>query len=308
MIDNYIEAGIIDIIILMTQTKIIQTKLKIWIGFILHLQRSFLFLKEKGCILSCWIKVLHVSIQTQIRLEARHRSFQSRVLSCGTRLSRKSRGTGARDCQGHTCPPKDYKSGASSRSDHEAIPLQLFRSPGCRRPTHATPRPLALHCSHMAATLGFRVLTLTALLLLVLGAVADDGYFIKAAAKSVPRIGRRGDFYIKAASKSVPRMGKKNNEGMLENVDGPASVEAPKPVYLVRYARRGSGSGQGADTAEASLSGQRENWLHDDVAWKDIDRVMEERPELWRHLLEGAVPPSSSDIDTDTLWRRHFEE
>ncbi|KAK7792680.1 hypothetical protein R5R35_007281 [Gryllus longicercus] len=149
-------------------------------------------------------------------------------------------------------------------------------------------------------------------LLALLAAVAsadDSGPFFIKASKSVPRIGRRGDFYIKAASKSVPRMGKKSEDGLLENSGATAPVENPKPVYLVRYARRGPAETPGAGSAVVPLNGKRDDpWGTEDLSWKDIDRLMEERPDLWRRMLEAPAPPATGDADADAPWRRHFEE
>ncbi|XP_069688185.1 uncharacterized protein ETH isoform X2 [Periplaneta americana] len=126
---------------------------------------------------------------------------------------------------------------------------------------------------------------------------ADDSgtnFFLKAS-KSVPRIGRRSEydnFFLKA-SKSVPRIGRRRELAPLtEGRDWGAL-----PWFRT------------ADTIPGP-SRRSDYYIHEEgqpLSWNDVEKTMEEAPELWKPDLwrkNGQSFPLKDDIDYQHIVRR----
>nr|CAD7263332.1 unnamed protein product [Timema shepardi] len=127
------------------------------------------------------------------------------------------------------------------------------------------------------------LLSVSIVAMLVAPASADDGTFFLKASKTVPRIGRRGDFdnFFLKASKSVPRIGRRGNFApMLANALVVLSSTAEDGEIEVRISPEGRERNAipwfGADDTVLKPSRRA-----DGVSWSNIERAMEESPEMW---------------------------
>ncbi|XP_063237466.1 uncharacterized protein LOC134539397 [Bacillus rossius redtenbacheri] len=106
---------------------------------------------------------------------------------------------------------------------------------------------------------------------------ADDGGFFLKAAKSLPRIGRRGDldFFLKAA-KSVPRIGRRGFTAAEGRDFG------DKPWYR---------------TMDTVIRPSRRSDPDPELTWDNLDEALEARPELLQLLSKdaGLMPRDGPD-------------
>ncbi|XP_067004286.1 uncharacterized protein ETH [Anabrus simplex] len=127
---------------------------------------------------------------------------------------------------------------------------------------------------------------------------ADDGtnFFLKAS-KSVPRIGRRSDFYLKNSKPSeVPRIGRRRTLAPLTD-NSEWAANNGWPWY------RNSGTLPGP-----SKKGHEDFYIRKDgqpLKWSEIDRALEESPDMWVSELYRTHNGISlfEDDDDDALQR-----